>query len=73
MTASAATAAPTTVCVVCAQALHAEVNAVTGVTQMVADDGWGTVCGDAPEGEHEITLAAALAPYPSATELGGTA
>jgi hypothetical protein len=56
MTTSPAATAPTT-CAVCAQPLHAEVNAVTGETQMVADDGWGTVCGDAPDGEHVPAVA----------------
>jgi len=61
MTTNTAATAPTT-CTVCAQPLHAEVNAVTGETQMVADDGWGTVCGDAPDGEHVPAAAPTLAP-----------
>lgn len=46
-----AATAPVTRCVVCHQPLAPWTNKY-GVAQFVADDGWGSICGDAPRGMH---------------------
>jgi hypothetical protein len=38
-------------CATCGQTLIEWTNH-NGVTQLVADDGWGSICGDAPRGMH---------------------
>ena len=43
--------APAATCATCAQALTEWTNHL-GVTMLVADDGWGSICGDAPRGFH---------------------
>jgi hypothetical protein len=39
-------------CAVCGQALTPTPNPTTGEVQLTSPDGWGTICGDAPNGEH---------------------
>lgn len=55
MTENATPAAPLTSCTVCRQQLTPWTNH-NGVVLLVADDGWGTICGDAPRGMHEPAM-----------------